>query len=55
MAFNNSFKLNKSNITNLDRLTKFTDKLNVKKLFFSFYHINCFLRENIKLIKIIIR
>ncbi len=30
MAYNSSFKLNKSNFSNIDRLNKFTDKLNVK-------------------------
>ena len=29
MAFNSSYKLNKSNISHLDRLNKFSDKLNV--------------------------
>ncbi len=34
MAFNSSYKLNKSNFSNIDRLNKFTDKLNVKNILF---------------------
>ena len=37
MAFNSTFKLNKSTFSNNDRINKFSDKLNVNKLQYIIY------------------